>query len=173
MKAIYKVALTILASVALFASATSDADAQQEGRTLKQQLLGTWTLVSASNVRPDGSRFEPFGSDPKGMLMLDSQGRFSAQLLRSDLPKFASNNRLEGTPEENKATVQGSVCYFGTYSVNEADHTLALHIVGSSFANWKGADQIRPFEIVGNQLKITNPAASPGGRALVVWERAK
>src|SRR5262249_52921942 len=36
--------------------------------------------------------------------------------VRSDLPKFASNNRDMGTPEENKAVVQGSITYFGTYS---------------------------------------------------------
>jgi len=39
--------------------------------------------------------------------MFDGNGRLSLQEMRLDLPKFASNNRQEGTPEENKAIVQG------------------------------------------------------------------
>jgi len=40
---------------------------------------------------------------------------------------------LQGTPEENKATVQGSLSYYGIYSVDEADRTLHLYIESSSF----------------------------------------
>jgi hypothetical protein len=39
-------------------------------------------------------------------------------IARSDL-KFASNNRHVGTPEENKAFVEGSIAYFGTYSAKQ------------------------------------------------------
>jgi hypothetical protein len=42
-------------------------------------------------------------------------------ILRRGQAKFASNNRNEGTPEENKAIVQGSIAHFGTYTVNEAE----------------------------------------------------
>ena len=48
------------------------------------------------------------------------------------LPKFASNNRQAGTPEENKAFVQGSLAYFGTYSVDEAAKTVTVHIESCS-----------------------------------------
>jgi hypothetical protein len=39
-------------------------------------------------------------------------------IARSDL-KFASNNRHVGTPEENKAFVEGRIAYFGTYSAKQ------------------------------------------------------
>jgi Lipocalin-like domain len=61
--------------------------------------------------------------------MLDATGHVAAQLMRSDLPKYAANNRSQGTPEENKATVQGIISYFGTYSVSGTD--LLFHIDGS------------------------------------------
>jgi hypothetical protein len=114
---------------------------QQAERTLKEQLVGTALLVSNYNERPDGSKFEPLGANPTGMLIFDGNGRMSSQLMRSGLPKFASNNRQEGTPEENKAVVQGVLCYFGTYSVNEVDRALNFHIESSSFPNWNGTDQ--------------------------------
>jgi hypothetical protein len=100
---------------------------QQTGSTLKDQLVGTWRLVSIYNERQDGSKFYPLGANPTGILMLDGNNRFSLQLIGSGLPKFASNNRLEGTPEENKAIVQGLICYFGTYTVSGVDHTLTYH----------------------------------------------
>jgi hypothetical protein len=40
-----------------------------------------------------------------------------------DLPKFASGNRLQGSDAENNAIVRGSLAYFGTYTVDEADKT--------------------------------------------------
>jgi Lipocalin-like domain len=75
--------------------------------------------------------------------------------------------------EENKATVQGTITYFGTYSVSEANRTIAIHIEGSSFPNWDGADQKRLFVFSGDELKLISPAASGAGTAEVVWKRAK
>ena len=34
---------------------------------LKQQVVGTWTLVSEQTTRPDGSKFSAVGSNAKGM----------------------------------------------------------------------------------------------------------
>src|SRR5216683_1112821 len=111
-----------------------------------KDLVGAWTLVSA----------EAFGPNPKGVLMFDANGRVSGQLMRADLPKYASNNRMQGTPEEYKTTVQGSIGYFGTYTVNGTD--LIFHIEGSSYPNWTGADQKRTnLTVTGDELKWTNP----------------
>jgi hypothetical protein len=128
-----------------------------------KDLAGTWTLVSA----------EAFGPSPKGVLMFDANGHVSAQLMKSDLPKYAANNRTQGTAEEYKATVQGFISYFGTYSVNGTD--LIFHIEGSSYPNWTGTDQKRSsLTLSGDELKWTNPAPSAGGApAVVVWKRAK
>jgi Lipocalin-like domain len=95
-------------------------------------------------------------------------------ITRSDLPKFASNNRHAGTPEENKAVVEGSIAYFGMYSVSETDDTCAIHIESSTFPNWIGTNQKRSFTISGEELKWTTPTVSLGsGTALDVWKRAK
>jgi Lipocalin-like domain len=82
------------------------------GQTAKE-LVGSWTLISVT-VNRDGEKVEPFGPNPKGTMTFDSGGRFSIIVTRSDLPKFASNNRETATSEENKAVVQGSIAYFGT-----------------------------------------------------------
>jgi Lipocalin-like domain len=79
------------------------------GQTAKE-LVGSWTLISVT-VNRDGEKIEPFGPNPKGTMTFDSGGRFSIIVTRSDLPKFASNNRETATSEENKAVVQGSIAY--------------------------------------------------------------
>ena len=38
--------------------------------------------------------------------------------MRDGLPKFVSNGRANGTPEENKAIVQGSIGFFGRDNQN-------------------------------------------------------
>jgi hypothetical protein len=154
--------------------ALSTSSAVVHRSTLKDQLLGTWTAVAIDNVLEDGSKVQSYGANPSGTLVLDAQGRFSLVLIRSDLPKFASNNRDMGTPEENKAVIQGSLANIGTYAVNDADRTLVLRIENSSFPNWKGTEQKRMIvTITRDELKWQNPAASNGGTAQLIWKRTK
>jgi hypothetical protein len=128
-----------------------------------KDLVGTWSLVSA----------DIFGTNPTGILMLDANGHISATLMKSNIPKYAANNRGQGTAEENKATVQGMIVWFGTYSLQGSD--LLIHIEGSSFPNWIGVDQKRTnISVAGDELRWTQPAPSIGGPSnLTVWKRAK
>src|SRR5215203_7466961 len=79
-----------------------------------QDMIGSWALVANVNIREDGTRVDVYGADPKGIQIFESGGRFALITTRSDLPRFASNNRMTGTPEENAAIVRGSNAFFGT-----------------------------------------------------------
>ena len=162
-----------VSALALSAAALNTSESFAQGSSLKQQVVGTWTVVSTVNTRPDGSRYEALGSNPRGVFMLDANGHFALTILGEARRKFASNSRLEGTPDENKASVQGSIAYFGTYTVNDADHTLTFHIERCTFPNWDGTDQKRSVTITGDEMKYTNTGASGGGKAELVWKRAK
>jgi Lipocalin-like domain len=142
-------------------------------KSLKDQLVGTWTLVSSDTVAPNGARTPTFGTAAKGVAVFDPGGRYTFSFVSTGLPKFASNNRMNGTPEEHKAVVQGSLAHFGTYTVDEAGKSFTIHTEGSSFQNWVGTEQKRPFTIAGDDLKWTTPVASGGGTAELVWKRAK
>jgi hypothetical protein len=142
-------------------------------KSLKDQLVGTWMLVSSDTVQSNGTRSPTFGPSPKGIAIFDSGGHYAFEFTSSSVPKFAGNNRTAGTAEENKAVVQGSLAHFGTYIVNEGDRSFTLHIEGSSFPNWTGTEQKRTFTIMGDDLKWLTPSASGGGSAELVWKRAK
>jgi hypothetical protein len=135
-------------------------------------FVGTWTLVS-SVTEQGGNKTDTFGPNPKGMLMVDANGRYAIVFSRADLPKVASNNRTTATAEENKAIVGGSLAHFGTIAVNAANKTFTFRIETATFPNWNGAEQNRPFTISGDQLRYTTPAASGGGTATLVWRRVK
>jgi hypothetical protein len=136
-------------------------------------VVGTWTLVSSVTER-DGTKTDQFGSGAKGMMTLDADGHFMLTIIGPALPKFASNNRAEGTSEENKAVVSKSIAMIGTYSVNAADKTLTLKVDSATFPNWNGTEQKRLLSS-GNkdELKYITPTASSGGIATVIWTRAK
>jgi hypothetical protein len=141
-----------------------------------KDLVGTWTLVSLT-LEKDGQKTDFYGPNPRGQVTYDADGHFSLIITRSDLPKFASNNRVAGTPEENKAIVQGSIAYFGTYSVSETDKTYTQHVESCTFPNWNGIDRKTSFNISGDELSTTvvsGPLTSIGtGTAHAVWKRAK
>jgi hypothetical protein len=136
-----------------------------------KELVGTWTAVSNENTLPDGQKMHPFGSKPVGILMFDADGRYSLQICRPDRLKFASNNRMQGTPDEYKAAVDGCNPHWGRYSV-EGDNII-FKIEHATFPNWEGVEQKRPFTIKGDELTYKVPAASTGGTSEVVWRRAK
>jgi len=143
-------------------------------RTLKEQIVGTWTVVSTVNAQKDGSKVDQFGANPKGSITFDSNGRYMLMIVRSDLPKFAANRADEGSADENKAVLKGLIAHFGTYSINEADKTLTTHVEASSFPNLAGKEQKRTItSVTADELKYTNPATAFGTSAEVVWRRAK
>lgn len=142
---------------------------------LKHQLVGTWTLVSWEQTKADGSTFQQFGANPKGVAFFDVGGQYIIAVMHSDRAKYAIDNFAQiaqATAEENKATAQGTITYFGTYSVNEADRVIAIRVEASSFPNWNGSDQKRFFAITGDQLTLTVRLPT-GGTVDVVWKRAK
>jgi hypothetical protein len=137
-----------------------------------KDIVGTWKQVTNVNIAPDGRRSEPFGPNPNSIVTFDANGRFVSVGTRPDLPKFASNNRMQGTAEENKAIVQGSIAYFGTYSV--ADKVITLKVEGSTWPNWNGTDQKRPImSFAADDMKLAVPAASLGGTGEVTYKRIK
>jgi lipocalin-like protein len=148
-------------------------DAIAQGKPLREQLVGTWQYVAVDVVGPDGSRTPLYGPNPRGAASFDSKGHYILLTARASLPKFKSNDRTKATPAEDKSVVDGSIAHFGTYTVNETEKTITFHIATSTFPNWDGTEQKRPFTIIGNELKWRTPASSGGGIAEVVLKRAE
>jgi hypothetical protein len=151
---------------------SSSAIAQQ--KSLKDQLVGTWMLSSWEQTYPDGRKDQAFGSAPKGIHSFSPDGRFALIFLRPDIPKVASNDRVRPTTKEAMAIAKGAIAYYGTYSVNEADKTIALNLEGTSYSNQIGLPQKRIITLISaSELKYENPRSTSGGQIRVGLKRAE
>ena len=142
-------------------------------KSLKEQLVGTWTLVSVVNIRPDGTKFDPTDGKALGLMMYDANSNFSFLNIRSDIPKLASNNRQKGTADEYKAVAEGVLSYFGRYSIDETGKFLIQHVVSSSFPNFNGADRKWSIAFSGEELTLASQVAAAGGSNELKWKRVK
>jgi hypothetical protein len=163
--------LSVIAALGL---ALLPGNAFSQQKSLKDQVVGTWTFVSALDVKPDGTKSDRWGPNPKGIFIFDATGHFAQFITRSDIPKFAAKSVDQGTAEENKAVMAGLVASFGTYTVNEADKTLITRVEGNIFPNLVGAEQKRLIvSLTPDELKYTNPSTSTGTTAEATWKRVK
>ena len=103
-------AITVL-GLALLQTSTV---AQQ--KTLKEQLVGSWTLVSQEFTAPNGTKRQIANS--QGSLIFDAGGRHAFVSGRKDRPKFKSASQPT-TEELAAATLDYFAANFGTWSVSE------------------------------------------------------
>ena len=143
-------------------------------KSIKDEIVGTWTLVAVNAERADGSKGEPFGPNPKGTIIFTGDGHFSLVQLRAELPRIAANDRAKATAEEAQAIVDGSIAYYGTYTVNEAEKTIAPKLEGGTYANIVGGPEQKRIitALTADELKFTNPRTPAGVTLLTVWKRA-
>jgi hypothetical protein len=150
----------------------SGAAAQQ--KSLKDQLIGTWTLVSTEDTEPNGTKHQYFGVNPKGIMILDAGGRYAQVAGRSDRPKFtgSGNLRLNTPAAQYGEAARAFAGNFGTWSVNEADKTLTRRYEAALVPNVEGADQKNSVSLAGDEMRLVSTSAA-GLRTEAVYRRAK
>lgn len=136
-------------------------------------LAGTWTLVAADVIRPDGTRAHDYGEAPKGIFIIDKQGRYSLQIFDALRAKYASGDRSAGTPEEYRANALGISTHFGTIEVDAMAHDMTLHIVAASYPNQDGTEQKRHYELTGDELSYRVAPRRDGSIPISVWRRVE
>jgi Lipocalin-like domain len=150
--------------------------AMAQSKTLKEQIVGDWTLVSWVQTHADGSKNYRFGNNPKGINTFSPAGHFSLIILQPDLPKISSNDPMKPSAEEAEAIVRGSIAYYGTYSVDETSKTIDMQLDGTTLTNQLGRTQKRSIDLISaDEMRYSNPTAVGGGGAgkiEVVWKRA-
>jgi hypothetical protein len=107
------------------------------------------------------------------MIVFERNGRVISVTTRPGIPKFASNNRATGTVEENKAVVQGSIAYYGTYSVNESEKSVTYQIDAATFPNWQGTAQKRIMAFSEDEFTQSVADGSAGGAVVIKYKRVK
>lgn len=162
---------TLLAASVVSLLAACHFASASDTKSLKEQVVGTWSLVSLTVHQPD-KKVELFGENPRGIQIMDPNGRFVNIITRSSLPLYAGNNRMQGTAEEYTAIGKGSNALYGTYDVDEENQTVTFNVEVSTFPNWEGEKQRRESSVEGDVWRYTNPMTTIGnGHVEVVWKR--
>ncbi|HXU09206.1 MAG TPA: lipocalin-like domain-containing protein [Blastocatellia bacterium] len=130
------------------------------------RFLGAWRLVSFEEETSDGEIVYPYGESAVGLLIYESSGRMSVQIMRRDREPFPSNDWREVPAEEIKSAVEGFTAFFGSYEVDADNKTVIHRVEGHVLPGSVGKMLRREFEFAGDFL-ILKP--SPNRR--VIWER--
>src|SRR4051812_24100667 len=141
-----------------------------QGKSLRDQLVGTWIYVSSTAKRDDGSNVPR--PSLQGAVTYTADGRFHFITTRTDLPKYASSDSARPSSDEAMAIASGSLAYMGTYTVDENNHA---NIEASTFPNLVGAPNQRRIitSISDDEMQFTNPRTAAGFTLDIVWKRAK
>jgi len=140
---------------------------------VKDGIVGAWLFVSVVSQSDDGTRGQPFGANPKGIIVFSPDGRFSLFQSAAEIPRLAANDRARATPEEAQTVVRNSIAYYGTYTVNETARELSLMLEGSTYANLLGGGPQRRIitALTATELAFSNPRTPSGVTLHTVWRR--
>lgn len=140
--------------------------------SLRERLIGTWKLVSATRKDIASGREDSFfGPDPVGYINYAPDGRMIALIVRSDRERPQGGTAAPGEAEKLFRSV---VSYAGTYSVNGNEVTHHVDISWNEL--WTGTDQTRLVTFDGERVHLsTKPSPDPiEGKMSVrtmTWER--
>jgi len=136
-------------------------------------LIGTWRLISWENRSVEDDRVSyPLGEDAVGYIMYNPDGYMFVAIMGPNRPKFAAEDHLSGTTEEEAQAEQTYVSYCGQYEFH--GETVVHHVELSLFPNWVGVDQKRLLEVAENRLTLSTLPILLGGiqqTAHLIWER--
>jgi hypothetical protein len=150
----------------------------QPKRPWKEEIVGSWRLLIIDGIKADGTHQPLYGPNPRALAMFSPDGHYSIQIMRDMRPKFAADDRLKGTAEELKASLEGIITLFGTYTIDEPSKTLSMRVEGSSFPNWDDTTQKRTVTALeADEFVYTNEIGSAPSlgnqRTEIAWHRIK
>lgn len=160
-----------LVVAALFGSLVANS---QSVPTAPNQVQGTWRLVSAV-IDPDGRKVPAYGARPNGLLIFTPDLHYSVVITSADTPRFASNERGQGTDAENRRAMSSSIGFFGTYTVDENGAFSGNRVAAATFPNWVGSVRTtKELRLVVSGDRLIEDFQRPDGTKIrIVWERAR
>ena len=128
-------------------------------QSLREQLVGTWTLVSCDEIL--GNAKSPYCVNPSGILMLDAGGRYALLIAAHGRPAgVRSASAAQAPAEVIRAVTQGLLANFGTWSVDETNGTFTRHVEGALFPSVEGLDLTASVTLDGDEVKLIGQQGS-------------
>ena len=127
-------------------------------------LVGRWRLLSWSNRAGNGANEYPFGERAEGNLVYTPGGWVTVTLAKADRAQLSTDDLVGGGEGERAEAYSSYIAYCGTY---EVEGNVVIHRVRMSlFPNWVGSEQVRDFEVSGDEL-VLRSRVKLGGELVV------
>lgn len=124
-----------------------------ESNDAASQFIGSWALVSFTDVDENGETIHRYGENAFGRISYDERGRMMVVLMR------------RGREDINDSEF---FSYTGSFDVDEVAGTVTHHIEACNAPSWVGTDRVRKFEMLdGNRIAL-RPVE---GTSELIWQR--
>jgi hypothetical protein len=118
------------------------AQPRPDAAKLKQQLIGSYKLISYVQIDQNG--VERRTNHTAGQISYDAAGRMSAQLMPGDRMPLPAGGAA--TDAQRAAAAAGYVAYFGRYEIDAEHGVVTHHVEGSLSQSMIGQAMPRYFE---------------------------
>jgi hypothetical protein len=149
--------------------------ARQTESDIRDQIVGTWKLVSTEETMKDGTTrpFPVFGAQCKGFLLYQSDGYMCAYLVNPDRLQWA--DPAHPTSEEKLAAAEGTFAYCGRYEIDVKQKQIVHLPEVATNPGYIGSREIRPFTLQDGRLILSDVEKNDPkvARWKIVWEKAQ
>ena len=150
--------LIAVMSVLMWLGAASAVAQSPDSDSVAGQFVGAWRLAWLEQPAADGKLYR---IECCGMLVYTQDGHMSVQVMEREPQAQAT-----GPQQYSQGGYEAS---YGTYQVNESDHTFTFHVEGALVRSLIGKDLPRAYELSGKQLIVKSTRSDEHWR--VCWER--
>jgi hypothetical protein len=141
-------------------------------QSLKQQLVGTWRVASATMQTGEQIKPVPLGNDIVGVIMYNPDGYMCFAAMSANRPKLGTGDRLAGTVEQKAAAYDSYRNTCGRYEVISEQERIITHAFEVSLTpDVTGQTEKRYIkEISADKLVLhTVPHTAGGQQAIGIW----
>jgi hypothetical protein len=135
-------------------------------------LVGRWRLVAWEIKDDRGEVVRPLGDEAEGLLIYTAEGSMSVQIVAADRPPLGGVDPLAGTEADRARAYSTCLAYAGRYEAR--GDTIVHRVDVSLFPDWTGAEQVRRFELTGDEIILRTAPIAAGDRTVTVelrWAR--
>ena len=138
----------------------------------RDELIGAWRLCTFEFKSKEGDCYYPYGKNPKGYLIYDSQGYMSGMMSKADRPLLSTSD-LRVLPENEKILLaDGFTAYSGKYELlsDRILHKIEVSLV----QNYVGTIEERFYRLDHQQMILTTSPILINGKEysyFIVWEK--
>ena len=131
----------------------SDSYAANEATDISSQFIGSWSLVSFTDIDEQGKTIVRYGENAFGRISYGANGKMMVVLM-------AYGRETRNDPD--------FFSYTGGYDIDEVAGTVTHHIEACIAPGWIGTDRVRQFEMLSENRIVLRPVE---GTSELIWQR--